>query len=476
MKRNSKPSPCPPLALAALALVLTGCPRNEYLVQLQPQGDTIMRTLVFYSAEGVNSNGVPNYSSFDTNELTAITARYPAQSPAPNLTNGEGRHVVRGVFTHALPADVGGAGDYSHLSTSLGDAGGYVERFRGNDDLAGLARQRARAADQLADLMVGWSRRELWREAGYKPLHHFLDVDFRQDLKNLGDYWWEGQLVSNYRTNADEEFMVRFGQYLLNRDYFKIGDLPGLFSEVNQLTGNNSTALWLRIQRLVAGKMGVPETAPVPVALAFLGDETTMEQSFANYCAGTDLYRARLRQWEAVRKLKPDTQRPEPTEVAADAVQNLLGIRLFGNTPDHLAVQLSLPSAPDHCNGRWDEPLKQVVWDADLGDRTNATLLPVTCYASWTLPDAAFQTAHLGKVAVTGDDLAKYCLWRSSQDTERGRVWDAFLAGLQPGAGLMNRLAAFRFPGEPLTPGTNAAAKVAMPSAFPRELLKAALK
>jgi hypothetical protein len=462
------------LALAALTLVLTGCPRKEYLVQLKPQGGAIERTLVFYSADGTRTNGVPNYGHFDTNELTAIAARYPAQSPALVLTNGDGRHTVRGVFTNALPEDVGGAGVYTHLATTLGEAGFYGERFRGSDDLAGIAQRRAQAADQLADLLIGWSRRELWREPGAKPLRQFLDGDFRRDLKNLSDYWWEGRLVSSYQTNADEEFIVRFGQYLYERGYFKLGDIPGLFSEVNDLSGDHSQALWRRIQRLVASKMGVPETAPVPASLAFLADESAMERSFDQYLAGTDLYRAKLRQWEAAKKLKPDTQRPEPSEVMNDAVENLLGFILPGGTPDHLTVQLSLPLAPVHSNGRWDEALQQVVWEADLGDRTNTTQLPVSCYASWAQPNAGFQTTHLGKVALTGDDLTKYCLWRNSQDAQHGGEWDAFLAGLQPGAGLTNQLAAFRFPGEPARAGTNAEPRLL--STYPRDLLKDALK
>ena len=196
---------CLPFALAVMALVVTGCPRNEYIVQLKPQGNRIERTLVFYREDGVNTNtGAPNYQPFDAAELAAITALYPAQG----LTNDGGRHVVRGEFTNELPDDVGGAGAYTNLTTSLGAAGFYVERFRGNDDLAGMTEQRFKAADRLADLFVGWSRMELGRERGYDKLRQFLDVDFRRDLKNLGEYGWAGQLASSYKTNADEEFIV----------------------------------------------------------------------------------------------------------------------------------------------------------------------------------------------------------------------------------------------------------------------------
>jgi len=61
-------------------------------------------------------------------------------------------------------------------------------------------------------------------------------VDLRRDLKNLGAYCWEGQFASGYKTNADEELTVRYGQYLLERGYFTIGEIPGLFRGVSGMT------------------------------------------------------------------------------------------------------------------------------------------------------------------------------------------------------------------------------------------------
>jgi len=466
---RGKHSKCLPFALAVMALVVTGCPHNEYIVQLKPQGNTVERTLVFYCEDGVNTNtGIPNYESFGTNELAAITALYPAQG----LTNDGRRYLARGVFTNELPDDVGGAGAYTHLTTSLGEAGFYVERFRGNDDLAGMTERRFKAADRLADQLVGWSRMELGRKPGYDKLHRFLDVDFRRDLKNLSEYWWEGQLVSGYQTNADEEFEVRFGQYLFERGYFTLGEIPGLFSVVSD---NDQQALLRQIQRLVARKMGVPDTEPVPASLAFLADETMMDKSHDKYLAGTDAYRAKLKQWKKDRKLKPDLKKPQPADVD-DAWANLIELDLFDQPPDHLVVRLLLPSPPVHTNGRWDEALKQVVWDTAIADRTTTNHLPISCYASWSQANENFQREHFGKVTLTGDGLTQYCLWRSSLDMQRGGEWDAFLSGLQPGSGLVERLDAFRFQGEPAQAGTNAQPTIPSPSVYPRELLKTALR
>ena len=225
----------------------------------------------------------------------------------------------------------------------------------------------------------------------------------------------------------------------------------------------------------MARKMGVPETEPVPASLAFLADETMMEKSFDKYLAGTDFYRAKLKQWEEDEKQKPDTKQPEPLEVVNDAVEILIGSDLFGQT-DHLVVRLSLPAAPVHSNGRWDKELKQVVWETDIENGTNASHFPFICYASWAQAGQAFQKKHFGRVVLTGDELTQYCLWRSSQDQQEGGEWDAFIASLQPGSGLVKKLDAFRFPGEPDQVGTNGQPEIPGPSVYPRELLKTALR
>ena len=210
--------------LALLAVLVTGCPHNEYTVELKPTTTGVERTLTFYRVDGNNSNGTPNYLPFPSNELAAITGVYPA-----GLVKAEGQqHVARGEFSGALPADVGGAGSFKTCTASLGEAGFYLERFRGNDDLVGQTTRRFRAADQMTDLVIGWTKAEFGSERGYKKLRKFLNEDFRRDLKNAGLYFWVGQISALNDTNATEEFTARFSQYLLERGYLKLSDAPQL--------------------------------------------------------------------------------------------------------------------------------------------------------------------------------------------------------------------------------------------------------
>ena len=466
-----------PVVSAAVVFLVAGCGRsNDYTVELKPRGDIIERKLVVYTtADGKSKAGITNHQSLKSsefNELAAITALYPAHGRISNSNH----YIFKGDFTNDLPNDVGGTGVYKHLATSLGEAGFYVERFRGNNDLAGLSEQRFKAADRLADLFVGWSRMELGRQPGYQKLRHFLDVDLRHDLKTLVEYGWERQLVIGYNTNATEEYGVRFGQYLLEHGYFTLEEIPGLFRE----SWDNPQRVGIRIQRLMARKMGVAENQPVPALLSFLTNETRMAKSFDKYFASTAIYRAKLKQWEQERKTNPDLKKPEPKVVGDQAVGFVLGYLIepgFLGLGDNLTVRLSLPAPPLHSNGRWDGNLQQVVWESILDDRTtNAFHGPFSCYASWAQASEVFQKEHFGKVALTGDELTKYCLWRSSLESKLGDEWDMFLTRLKPGDGLMEKIDAFRFSGELDPAGTNQSQVISSFSYDLRSQLRKALE
>ena len=128
--------------LCLLTALLTGCPHNDYTVDLTPRGQGVERTLVFYRADG-ETNGVPKYESFPSNELASITAAYPAGA----VTRAGEAYAARGEFSGSLPGELGGAGSWKTATSSLGDAGLYLERFRGNDDLAAQVNRRNAAAD-----------------------------------------------------------------------------------------------------------------------------------------------------------------------------------------------------------------------------------------------------------------------------------------------------------------------------------------
>jgi hypothetical protein len=423
-------------SLTAVCALVTGCPHNDYTVELKPVPGGVERTLVFYRADGTDSNGIPDYRDFPSNELAAITAVYPDEAVKPD---GQ-RYIARGEFNGALPGDVGGAGSCTNFVTSLGEAGIYLERFRGQDDLAALTAKRLRAADQLDDLIIGWTRTEFGRERGYKKLQIFLDRDFRDDLKSGSLYLWAGGITSLSQTNAPDEFIARFSQYLLERNYLKLSDTTALGS----ICGNDMDALIPQLlRRLVMEKLGIPVTEPLPQCMAVLADAPAFEKSWEHYLAGTDLYRSQVKKWEAGQRTNPKLEKPKALNATDDLWADLLAGSGFMSNPDHLTVKLKLPHPPSHTNGKWQDG--QVVWTADLPEDRP---LPAFCYASWSEAAAAFQIEHLGAVLLVGDPLSQYCFWENGLDAAQATEWESFLDNLQPGAELKTQLKAFRFSAE----------------------------
>jgi hypothetical protein len=447
-------------SLALLAALVTGCPHNDYTVELKPTASGVERTLTFYRADGSDSNGVPQYQDFPSNKLAAITRVYPSG----NVKRDGQRRVATGEFAGALPDDVGGVGTYTNFATSLGAAGFYLERFRGNDDLAGKTAKRFHAADQLTDLVIGWTQTEFGRERGCKKLRKFLDEDFRNDLKNAGLYFWIGGATGLTDTNAPEEFTARFSQYLFERGYLKLSDAPALYSIFTD-RGDNSALLRL-VQRLAAEKMGIPASEPLPKSFVVLNDSKALEKSWGKYLTRSDLYRAKFKEWERDKKTDPKLEPPKPLNAMDELFADLLG-GSDGET-DHLTVKLALAHSPNHTNGKWHDG--QVVWEASL-EKNRA--LPALCYAGWSSPDAQFQQAHFGRVLLDGDELTQYCVWHSGLGAEQVQQWELFLAGLQPGEELKKKLAAFQFTAEPARPAIK---DKQYPLAVGRKLLADALE
>ena len=423
------------LVFPALCALLTRCPSNDYTVELQPAaGGTIERTLTFYRADGNNSHGVPDYQTFPSDELAAITGVYPA-----GAVKAEGRkYIARGVFSGHLPPDVGGVGSYTNFVTSLGNAGIYVERFRGNDDLAGEITNRFHAADKITDLVIGWTRTEFSQEPGYEKLRKFLDEDMRQDLKNAALYAWMSGTDGLSETNTGE-FTFRFSQYLYEHGYFTLSDardVPLLLEDEE----DDSKVLRL-MQRLMMKKLGMDPSEPPPKSFAVLDSSDALQKSWEKYLAGTDLYHDQLKEWENEKKSNPTLAKPKAADAADDLAMDLLsGGHDLSASADHLTVKLKLDHPPNYTNGKWQH--SQVVWSADLDE---GRPLPVFCYAGWSNPNVQFQEVHFGSVILDSEGLSQYCFWQGTLSEKQAREWESFLENLKPGPELTNNLAAFHF-------------------------------
>jgi hypothetical protein len=470
--------------LAALAVVLTGCPSNDYVVQLTPHGNVMERDVWFSRADGTNSQGVPNYQGFDSNQLAAITLAYPAG----DVSQTGNVHRATGKFAGQMPGDVGGSGSFTNITTVMGSAGFYLERFRGNDDIAGLTEERLKAADHIADLMIGWSRMELGGEAHYRNLRRFLDTDFRRDLKNASLYVAPAfQSPGGSDERSDEKTFeaqaARLAEYLAEREYVGIGDVPDVFRAISQ--GDEQCGMRL-VRRFVARKLELQEGKALPKSFAFLANGNSMAASLKAYLATTDEYRVTLRHWQETmlrrkvtglveynKKMPPPPDKPDPMDVITEAGCKLVfGGQWDLSSDDTLEVRLALPTAPLMSNGEWNETNKLVVWKATVESR-DPVRLPVLCYASWVQPDEAFQRQHFGRVVLWGTNLEEYCLWRGSLEGRQGSEWDGLLGQIKPGDEVMTRLYDFTFSHQEGTPpSTNGPPNLAE---FPRSLIESGL-
>jgi hypothetical protein len=251
-----------------LVLATAGCVSNRYEVELTPDGQTLKREITAWRSSGDKPE---NPQEFPQEELEKIAKAYGVRVPEKR----DQKHTFQGDFAGEMPQDVGGQGSYTHWETSLGSLSMYVERFRGNDDLMADVDSRMTACDQLVNLLAGWLEAELKDHPGFSDLKKFLDGDFRRDVKNLSLLAWTFtnlatvQMENKPDEELGQELVLRASQYLLERGYFTLDELPAFVRAVQQ---EDSKRLLEPLKRFLASKMGVPKDQPVPKSLAFLDD------------------------------------------------------------------------------------------------------------------------------------------------------------------------------------------------------------
>jgi hypothetical protein len=422
-----------------LALFLAGCEHDCFEVEIRPEGEGFQRKLTCWHVGGKDDQEI---QPLRPEELARIGKLYTKwESP-----EGAKKRIFSGRFAESTPADVGGAGVYTHFTSPLGSTTCYVERFRGDDNLQAQLSQRRRSADQLTGLVLGWLAAELGHDPGFPGLKKFLDEDLRRDLKNLGVYEWTGNAMSDYQPESNGEYLFRAGLYLCERGYFSPKELPAL---ARSLMADDYRPLLIHVERLLARKMGVADDQPIPASLAFLGDLPKLRASLEKYVRSTELFQKRVAQWKAANKNKSQTAEPTPESVAGELLSGAFGrpeSQILGGQGDALDVKLFCPQKPYASNGKWDAKAAAVTWTKPLSpDR----VLPVLCFASWSTPDRTFQEKHFGRVLLSDGGLAQYAVWYRLLKPEEMKEWDRFMNGLAPGPGLIAAVKEFRFSTEP---------------------------
>ena len=438
-----------------------GCQVRKYELEMTPREGQLERRLTVFEQRQEGERLVD--VAVGDEVLARIAAEYGVEAPK----SGGPRHAFSRKFAGRLPDDIGGFGSYTRWATSLGTATVYVERVRGDDDLAGDLDARRAAVDRLVDLLSGWLEQELADTPQWPPLREFLHGQLRRDLINLSIYGKSLELLAageRLRTADDQpgstdlltEHGVRVVQYFVERGYLVPEQLPDWIYAVDQALQQRPAPLLGLIQRWLATRCGVPADQPLPPSLTRFTDLESIGASLRRYLQTSDEYQTLRKKWEQVPAAERDSEPPAPEEVLGDLALRAFvpkGI-FFGK--DRLTATLAVPCEPLATNGRWQADEQRVEWTADLlpsdaaaGDDVAQQPVPDVLFAIWVEPAEETQRARFGRVVFRNEELVQYCLWRCGLPEEKARLWEAFLETLEPGADLNARIQAFRFADEP---------------------------
>jgi hypothetical protein len=315
--------------------MMLGCATHHYDVEMNPVGGGRFERRTTVTQSGI---------SVETDSPDRAGAGGPAAARTKVFTS---------MVDRATPGDVGGAGSITSFPTSLGTATVYLERFRGDDDAAGRARAIQRAAEELSTVILGWLESELGTMRGFDRFRAWSDANLRRDLENTMLYvWMAGDLHRPETGWSSIGPWSRAVQYLVERGYFTIGDVPRITAAMSMGEKSQET-MALAVRDFVATRMGYDPTGPLPDSFSFLGAPALRQESFDRYFRTTELYRGACGRRE--RSTKPEECSPATCRCSC---------RRSGSSATR-SSRLGRGRAVQ-CNGHWDAAGGKIVWESPL--------------------------------------------------------------------------------------------------------------
>ena len=115
--------------------MLVGCTTRHYELEMKPVDRKLRRKITTWAQPTDNQK-----KPLADEELAKMAALY--ETDVPKDTGPE--HSFSKTFSDQTPDDLGGAGTFTRWVTSLGSATSYLERVRGDDDIAASLERRRR--------------------------------------------------------------------------------------------------------------------------------------------------------------------------------------------------------------------------------------------------------------------------------------------------------------------------------------------
>lgn len=444
---------------------LSGCVRRNYDIQLEVTDAGLERTTK------ISGSSAPKEG-----ELAGVAKAYAINGPK-NVENG----IQFGgkAFDGDMPFDVGGAGHFARYESPLGSVYGYVERFRGNDDLYSQHQAREKAVDEFANQIVGWFETELGKEAGWPALREFLDRTLRLDLQNLSLYLsplHSMRKEDQFGSSTLAQMGLSAGQYLAERRYMTYEELPAFARAC--LPQNADAGKVFLVNRLRDAVLAKARDAQPPIAagkLDFLSSPERLQESWQKYFEQTEYFQReypKLVAREEKKLIEARQSKDTSPDTLATAEQNFekrreelrrtviayLAMQAFVpwfdlRSYDRVNVSLTVANEPVWTNGKWDAEKKRVTWQEDVDapeeDKPPRPLdIPAFCFAIWDAPNDAEQQRHFSSTVVRGKDLVEYCIWYQALTLDERKQWDEFLSTLKSDVESQRRLKQFTFAGE----------------------------
>jgi tRNA-Thr(GGU) m(6)t(6)A37 methyltransferase TsaA len=430
------------IILIALCFGLVcGCEEEQYTISMKSDGDMVTRRI-----------------ACSDNVAEEVRARLKE-----SYDKQIDKNTFEGSFGEELPGTIGGFGRYVHLGNPMGDVSIYIERFGGKDAQALDMEKAFGAADQLVNLIIEWLEFELGDDPHFEKLRIFCNKNLREDIKNLAIYMWMG---SRIEPGPDSEAPARMLLYLYERGYFDLDDLATFTASTDQ---EKVTLRYLR--RFIGKKLGHSSEKETAERTGFLQDTDSVESSVLRFIRSPKVYGRLLR--EARERSGDPNLVIEPNDMP-EHVFEWYGINLetffvdfeLFSSPDKVNVTLSCPQKPHETNGRWDQATGEVSWSSQIGDDD----LPFVCYASIGEPNISFQKKHFGGVILRNEQLVPYALWYRGLSDAQEAEWDKFLASLEGGQEVRERIESFRFKDSPV-PSAHTESDVRLLSDVARDLI-----
>lgn len=432
------------LTMFVVVLLVSGCNKTYFDLELHPDGDTLQRT---YSSE------------FEEEEISRLTGIYGHEPETEVIESADGKTKLKysfvGEFQHVTPNDIGGSGFLLHCDSAMGSSSAYSEQFRGGDDLANVLGRQEIAFNRVFDIIILWLETEFSDAQDLPALLKVVDEDLRQDLWNLSLTMSTLSIVGTASDrgdeNVDDRIMDQLGNravhFLIARGYFEAAQLPMLKSS---LFDSDETQMFELLARTLMNKMGLPPGEPLLPTLAALHDNfDEYGDSFDLFLESDERLFNLISEWESEPK-KPQAETDQDSDYIDDLLTDAFpsDFHVLADDGEFLRVDLHIPKEPYSSNGEWDDS-GVLQWRERLasGDPGTANL-PNTLFALWSEANDSFQEEHFGRVVLDNENLGDYCQWRRELSKKRGRQWDKFVKSLEPGEELIEALNDFTFEGE----------------------------